>query len=219
MKHLNAPMSGSQANTTASKNRFGQYFRSRAIPTNPNTPAQQTARNNFTAASKAWAGLTDAQRLAWKNFADSHPRVNSLGTSTNLTGAQMYNAVNSLNLTAGIAQQPEPPDGSVIAPPDFSLTDATHAALSGKVHTAIPVANTILIWSSPPASAGRAFNGDSRLVKILVGTNAADQIVLTAAQLTTKFGTLVAGQKYFFSVQVLHAGNLSAFTSLAVVLG
>jgi hypothetical protein len=218
MKYLGAPQSGSQANTTASRNRFGQYYRNRAMPTQPRTTAQLDVRNNLTAASKAWASLSDAQRAAWSAWADAHPVTDALGSSISLTGHQAYISVNTLNLLTGQAAQTAPPDGSVTPQPDFSLTVTTAAGLSGQIATAVPATGYIIVFASPPLSQGRSFNGDFRVVNTVQGSAAPNQVVLTAALLTAKWGTLVAGQKFFFACQVIDGGNLSATTSLAQVL-
>src|SRR5206468_836067 len=95
MKILDVPQSGSQAGTTSSRNRYGQYRRSRATPVNVNSTAQQAARNRLSAESEAWRGLTDIQREAWNSFADEHPQTDSLGQVVTLTGHQMFVGVNS----------------------------------------------------------------------------------------------------------------------------
>ena len=218
MKILDVPQSGSQAVTTSSRNRFGQYRRTRAMPTQPRTAAQMAVRNNLVENSKAWGGLTDEQRAAWTSYAGDHPRVDSLGQTQTLTGHMMYVAVNGLILASGGTVIAEPPTGAAIATPDFSLTATTAAGLSGKVATAIPVAAKIIVSCSPPMSAGRSFNGNFRIVKALSGTNAADQVVITAADVAAKFGALVAGKKLFLSVEVVNAGNVSSKASIAAVL-
>jgi hypothetical protein len=91
MKYLGAPQSGSQANTTASHNRAGQYYRNRRTPTQPvGTGRRAIARANFGASSSAWASLSSAAQAAWIAFAASHPITDALGQSITLTGHQMF---------------------------------------------------------------------------------------------------------------------------------
>lgn len=218
MKKIDVPQSGSQANTTASRNRFGQYNRTRSIPTQPRTAAQVNVRANFTAATKEWANLTDEQRQAWDTYANSKPRVDSLGQSSTLTGHQMYVAVNALNLTCEIEQQSAVPNGDVIPQPDPAVTVATFAGLSVKLVTAVPATRTIVVYASPPMSAGQTFNGDFRIVNIVDGSAAANQEVCGAADLSAKYGTLSENMKFMFSVMVLEGGNLSAPAKISTKL-
>jgi hypothetical protein len=218
MKKLDVPQSGSQADTTASRNRFGQYNRTRAMPTQPRTDAQLAVRSYLTNVSQAWRELTDAQRTAWSEYAAAHPRVDSLGSTIVLTGHQMFNGVNVLNMQAGIAIQNAVPDGTVLTALNPTVDDGTAAGLSVTVSDSVPVTDTIIVFASPPQSAGRSFIGDLRVVASLVGTATADQEVLTAADLTTKYGTLAAGQKFAVSIKRIRDGNVSPSAALAFVL-
>ena len=218
MKKLDVPQSGSQASTTASRNRFGQYNRTRAMPTQPRTEAQTAVRANLSEVSRAWGHLSDADRSAWNGYAAAHPRTDSLGQTIVLTGHMMYVAVNVLNLQAGIAIQNAVPNGEVVHSITIDVDNEDADSLSILSVNAVPLASKILCYASPPTSQGRAFNGDYRLVKTLAGTNAAAQPILTAADLSAKFGTLAANQKFFLSFQVLHGGNTSTESSVTVVL-
>lgn len=104
MKILTAPQSGSQAGTTASRNRFGQYLRTRAQPVQPRTPKQTFVRASFTIGSSGWRLLSDAQHDAWNVYASQIVRSDSLGQSYQPTGAELY-------------------VGSVVASQDFTITD------------------------------------------------------------------------------------------------
>lgn len=218
MKKLDVPQSGSQAGTTASRNRYGQYNRTRAMPTQPRSAAQVQVRAWLAAVSQAWGSLTDAQRAAWNAFATAHPITDSLGQTIALTGHAMFVSRNVTMLQAGYAIQNAVPDGTSIDAPDVNVGTGTAAGLSLRVTVAVPVDTTIVAYASPPLSAGRAFNGDFRVVNVAVGTNAANQVILTADQLTTKYGTLSAGQKYFVQAVLVKEGNISAPGVLSLVL-
>lgn len=217
MKFLGEPKSGSQAGTTASRNRFGQYYRNRRAPVQPRTAAQLAVRDYLTTNSKGWGSLTDAQRAAWSAYASAHPTVDSLGSSITLTGAQTYVGVNSLNQTAGAAIQAAPPSGAATSTPTATVNVGTAAGLDVEFDN--PDAGTVdmIIESSPPLSPGVNFNGDFRVVAIdNVATG--DSTDLTAALLTAKFGTLVAGQKFIFRARSVAGGNRSGYVTISVVL-
>lgn len=54
-----------------SRNKAGQYIRSYAVPTNPNTVAQDRARARFGGASGTYHSMSAAQKAAWGVFAES----------------------------------------------------------------------------------------------------------------------------------------------------
>src|SRR5437773_235439 len=114
MKLLDVPASGSLRGDTHSRNRFGQYVRTRAIPVNPNTSAQGAARARLALNSAAWRSLTAAQRAAWSDLGLSMSRTDSLGQTINLTGIQSYCSVNGERLTAGDAVVSDAP--AVVTP-------------------------------------------------------------------------------------------------------
>jgi len=65
MKYFGNPQSGSYAQMTASRNRFGQYFRTRAVPVNPATPQQLVQRARLSTNAAGWRDLTDGERAGW----------------------------------------------------------------------------------------------------------------------------------------------------------
>ena len=102
--------SGSVNGLTFSHNKGGQYTRGRAIPTNPNTPAQLAARNAMAQVVDAWTNvLTQAQRDAWSVYATNTPVINRLGDSVTLSGQQMYIRSNSARVRAGVGRRDDGP--------------------------------------------------------------------------------------------------------------
>jgi len=82
--------SGKQGSTVASHNRNGPYLRNRAIPVNPNTTTQQNNRNNFSAATKAWAALSSTNKAAWTAAALNVNLFDRLGRAYTPTGHQYF---------------------------------------------------------------------------------------------------------------------------------
>lgn len=112
-------LSGSLGGTTASRNKGGQYFRVRAIPTNPSTTAQLQRRADFATVSTDWQNLTSANRAAWDEWARQNPITNALGASIKKSGHQSFVGLNSRILLASGTQILVPP---VVARPDGFLT-------------------------------------------------------------------------------------------------
>jgi hypothetical protein len=217
MKVLTIPQSGSLAGQTASRNRYGQYLRSRAIPVNPNTAAQGEVRARLAANSAAWRSLTSAQRAGWNDLAASMVRTDSLGQANPLQGNQTYISVNNNRVLCGLAPVGDAP---AVATPVALLTATVTltAAAFSVAYTATPLsaATYLVAYASPQRSAGRSYESDYR--KIIVSTAAqATPLVLTAAY-TAKFGLPVLGNKVFLSLVTVTLGFQSGpFNTFAIV--
>ncbi len=92
-------LSGSIGSTTASRNKFGQYFRSKVIPVNPNTTRQQAVRTRFATLVARWNDtLTEAQRIAWNLWAQNTTIQGKDGNPINVTGQNAYIRFNTARL-------------------------------------------------------------------------------------------------------------------------
>jgi hypothetical protein len=208
MKMLDVPQSGSIAGTTSSRNRFGQYKRTRAVPVNPRTTYQGAVRARLAANSAGWRALTDAQRAGWSDLGGSIQRTDKLGQTYALDGQQAYIMVNNNNLAAGNAIVSDAP--AVVAPSGVTTATitATSAALS-VAYTATPLGTgaRLFVYASPQRSAGRTYEGDLRLIHVSAAAAASPANILAAY--TARFGVPVTGNKIFFSLQVYKGGFLS----------
>lgn len=172
MKYLGDPSSGSQAGTTASRNRFGQYKRTRAIPVQPRTPKQTNTRAQFTTASSRWRSLSDPQRTAWNDYAAQISYNDSLGSPYNPTGAALFVASSVANQSVGTVEDApvnlpqyflilagvtyvDPAPGPEAFTIDIGVTDTSNSLLietSGPVSPGITSAAAIRSWRSLPDS-------------------------------------------------------------------
>lgn len=117
-------LSGSLAGITASHNRGGPYFRSRAIPVNPNTTFQQTVRGNMAQLANLWLNtLTEAQRDAWDEYALNVLIPNAIGEPRNVGGLGMYQRSNTPRLQASLPRVDA-------APTIFNLGDFTNPTIA-----------------------------------------------------------------------------------------
>lgn len=199
MKVLTAPQSGSQAGTTASRNRFGQYLRSRAIPVNPGSSAQGLVRARMSANSAAWRALTGAQRAGWADLGLSMVRTDSLGQSYTLQGNQAYASVNNIRLLCSLAVVSDAP--ALVTPPVITTATITLTAASLSIAytpTPMPAATYLIVYASPQRSAGRSYESDFRFVKLGAAAAASPLVALT--EYTAKFGVPVVGNRIFFSL-------------------
>ena len=217
MKILDVPQSGSVGGRTSSRNRSGQYVRTRAMPTQPRTSSQINARARLTTCAAAWRGLTASQMASWAAFATSFTVVNSLGTSINLTGTQCFVKVNCVNLLLSRAIVLVPPAlpsfvactvtalAVVSGTPAYTLTGVTCAA--GTTH---------MYFASPATSPGVTFNGKYSYI----GGNATYTAGTFAGETmyAAKFGVPIAGKKYFLKVVQEQLGmqdNGTVFTAIS----
>jgi hypothetical protein len=216
MKILDVPQSGSIAGQTSSRNRFGQYRRTRAIPVNVNSPAQQAVRNVLSACSIAWQALTQVQRDAWTSWALAHPRVDSLGQTIILTGLQACIGVNVALATAGLATVAAPPSEDEVPPIELEVAQTT--AASFEVQSVAALDGVAVFETSPPLSKGVQFNADFRVVAV-DATVAVGGVIATKALMEAKWGTLVLGQKFFIRAwQIFDDGSRSAYSSTTVII-
>lgn len=217
MKYLGVPSSGSQAGTTASRNRFGQYFRTRAMPVQPRTTSQLNQRARMAANASAWRALTSAQRAGWASLGLMMTRTDSLGQSYTLNGFAAYCSVNNNKLAAGDAAVSDAP--AIVTPGDLTNATITLTAVAFSIaYTATPLAAGVrlFIFASPQRSAGVNFNGDYRLISVTAAAAASPANILAAY--TAKFGVPVVGNLIFNSL-ILYKGGFqgSPFNNAQVV--
>lgn len=221
MKKLDVPQSGSQADTTASRNRFGQYNRTRAMPTQPRTDAQVAVRGQLTDASQAWRELTDLERTNWNAFAATRPLADSLGQTIFLTGHQSFVSFWISMWQAGLTT---PPDVPVEAPPVVPFIDEiactnsiTTMTLQIMGLTGIAVGQPVAVFCSPPVSPGVTFNGDYRFIQ--TKTALTTGFIDVGAAYAAKFGIPPVGRKIFVRcVFVTAEGGASGPAERAVIV-
>lgn len=208
MKILIEPRSGSYQGITSSRNRFGQYVRTRATPVNPRSTAQVTVRTRQSVNAAAWRALTDGQRAGWNDLGLQMVRTDSLGQSYSLTGFQAYCSVNNVLAQAGSALVSAAPALAVptgLATVTLTLTSAAFSY----AYTATPLATGVklVIRASPQRSAGRNFESDFRVITVTAAAAASPANILTAY--TAKFGAPITGMKIF----TLGSTSLGGFES------
>lgn len=217
MKFLGNPSSGSEANLTYSRNRFGQYTRSRATPVNPNSTKQGAVRARMAENAAAWRGLTDLLRAGWTSLGGMMTRTDALGQSYTLTGFQAYCSVNNNNLAVGNAVVSAAP--ALLTPTALdTVTPTATAATFSVAFTPTPPAagRRVIVYCSPQRSAGRSFEGDLRLVFVSAAAAASPANIFSAYQ--TRFGVPVVGNKVFVTCAVYDSGFLSGPNTTSVVV-
>ena len=208
MKFLGDPRSGSYQGITSSRNRFGQYVRTRAIPVNPASTFQGTVRNRLALNAAAWRELTAIQRSGWTSLGLSMTRTDSLGQTYTPTGFQAYCSVNNNNLAAGNAVSSDAP--ALITPSGLVTATITLTSAAFSIaYTTTPLGAGIRLFTfaSPHRSAGRNFEADYRLIAVSAAAAASPADIFAAYQ--ARLGTPVVDNKVFLSLQLYQGGFLS----------
>ena len=185
------------------RNRGGLYLRTKVTPVNPQTVAQQAARNNLTSFSQGWRSLTEAQRDSWNAAVGNFATTDIFGDLRNPSGINLYNRLN-INITNGGGAPITTPPVPTGAPAVDSVVLAANA--TGGTYTVtftpdpIPADTAMIVESTAALSPGISnASAEYRIVATFAaGTTGAQDIA--AAQIA-KFGALIAGQKYFVRVK------------------
>lgn len=219
MKVLDVPASGSLRGDTHSRNRYGQYVRTRAIPVNPASSFQGTARARLADAAAQYRELSDQQRAGWESLGLMMTRTDSLGQQYTLTGAQAFVSVNSLKAAAGDALVDDAP--ALVTPEalltaTITLEDTPTFSVAYTV-TPLPANTRLFLFASPQRSAGRNYESDYRLVAVTAAAAASPHNL--AAAYEARFGDLALGNRVFLSLQLYRGGFLGGplYTSAVVV--
>jgi hypothetical protein len=92
-----------------------------ASPNQPGTLKQANAKARLTTTTRAWAGLSSAERAQWTTYADNHTESDWTGNQKRLTGHNMFCRINTRILLAG---------GSAIDTPSAAAAPGLPAGLT-----------------------------------------------------------------------------------------
>lgn len=205
--------SGRVGGTIFSHNRGGQYVRNGTIPVTVTSDPAQNAKAILAEASAEWRGLTDAQRNAWTNWAQTHQIFNRIGSLITLSGQQAYVQLNARLKHAG---------ASVISEPPIAASPVGPGALTGTYD--IGMGNFQIAWTRTPLGASESLytnvavvdsagiNFVRNLLKLVdISAVAATSPLDLQTEIEARFGALQVGHKvvYFCSVLDQNTGLIS----------
>lgn len=182
-------------------------MKQKGIPTNPKSSFQASVRGIFTTVSKRWGKITDAQRKAWNEQADSTTvaaKKKTFGVSQKLSGKALFQEVNQNLSLCGEAITDAPPAVGVAN--TVEITDVEIDTSAGSITLIFSVGtdqDTLFIISCTGVlSAGTTYKkGKFKKIygdKVAAG---AGQISLTA-EYTARFGAIPAsGSNVSFEVR------------------
>ena len=199
-KRICDPTSGKIGNQVYQGGRNGQVVRTRAIPINPRSSAQRQARAYLTTESRAWDGLTDAQRLAWTNAAKEVQSKSRLGMSGTLTGNQLFVKINTSLLTIGgdaVTAPPAVPSWEALPITALTITNVSNVVAIKLTTTGAP-ADGSMLRGAAPCNPGIARCPDVAYLGTL-DSPVSNAITITAAY-TARYGVPAVGKRVFVTV-------------------
>ena len=102
-------MSGSAKGVTAAKTMGRKYIRNKGYGGGVRTAIQAAVKSVFKQLSQSWKSLTNEQILAWTSLAQSQAGRSVLGTSSKITGSNLYMRLNYWIVTCGGDALANPP--------------------------------------------------------------------------------------------------------------
>jgi hypothetical protein len=212
------PTSGSIGKQTYGIGRNGQFVRARVIPANPDSADQQRAREILTTQSRAWDGISDAQRTAWSVAASGYNSKARLGMSGALTGNQYFVQINATLTLMGEDAVLDPP--AYEAPPPNTTTTLTITNPAGAVAITLGEPDTVddatQLWCSKPCKPG--VQRVPELFFLAAEPAAAAGKSNITLLVTTKFGVLTVGDRIFVGTRTTAGGFLGKMATFTAVV-
>lgn len=206
---------GKSGGNVMSRNKSGNYVKTRVTPINPQTIISQPRRGYYSYLTQTWKTLSAANIVLWNAATVNYPRLDRIGNTYYPSGFNLYLELN-LNVYdvggAYLAAPPVkaiPPALPVITPvitlgPPFTLT-LNYASL-------LPVSTDIFqVFASPALSPGRStVTSQYRVVTTITNTGQAANNI--GAAYLTRFPIPYIGSRIF-----IKAVNTSTAGSQGVV--
>lgn len=205
---------------TYSKNRFGPYVRARTAPVQPRTALQLARRDLLTQLSADYRTLTDPQRDGWNALGLEIVRTDSLGSTYNPTGLQVFVGVNLVRSTFDESAVLDAP--ALDTPPPVGILAAV-ATEGGTVQVSGPdldPAADYMVYGTATRSAGRTFvtgidqtglirGGEWKLLFVGSPSSGSPRVFTLSALYTGRFGALTSkvGTRVCFAVVPVSANR------------
>lgn len=204
-----------------SKNRGGAYMRTKVTPVNPNTSAQQTARNLVGNLSQAWRTLTDEQRASWNAAVQDFAKTDIFGDVRNPTGFNLYVKLNANLDNIGEAALSVAPSATEVANVIPSAIVLNNTGSVGTIAFAptVPAGMTVIVRATPSLSSGINFvKSEFRIITTMPATTTTGFDFWAAY--VAKFGAPITGQKVFVSLEtvVIASGQKSVPSQVSTIV-
>ena len=193
-------MSGSAKGVTAAKVRGRKYIRNRGYGGAVRTAAQAAVKSVFKQLSQSWRNLTNAQILAWNALAQTQAGKSVLGTSSKISGANLYSRLNYWIVACGGSALTTPPTLVGVETPGACTIVCTASAFTFKLD-AVPadVTNLKLVIEATEGQSNGVSRAYSKAAQIKMVSSPSTSAVDIKSDYEAKNGVLGAGApKVFF---------------------
>lgn len=218
---------GKLGGQVASKNRAGAYVRTKVTPVNPNTSYQSVVRQRLSSLSKEWNALTENQRLAWNEAANSGQwnKNDIFGDARRPTGKNLFTGINLVSLETTntlLTQVPRKANFS-----QYTVSGAT-IVTDGTVTITADVAETPIIgtrWQvegTVAVSPGRYYL--KNLFRFLTATNVVSEGTANLSvghEYAIRFGelqTIDEGKRVGLRVRQVLDGQVTPWVSVSAIV-
>ena len=197
--------------SVAAKNRYGQYFRNKITPVNPQTDHQMAVRGQFGALSSQWRTLSQLQRDSWKTAGEDSPETNIFGDTITLQPNVFFIKRNMLLTTAGLPIIETAVQTKEIEYQSISLRALTPTSIAIDLeHARFNIgADKMVVYATKPMSAGREFlKNDYRVIGVLDESDFTDGVDYQVAEIIdlyeARFGTPIVGSRIGIAVKCVN---------------
>jgi hypothetical protein len=183
----------------ASKNRAGNYFRTKVTPINRRSTYQTGVRSRLATISSGFKALGAAVITAWNSAVSDWQHSNIFGKKVHPSGAQLYQKLNNnLSLVSASAITTPPLPGAVGNLGTVSIAAAKATPALTVTYSTVPVTGeTCAVYATTGISAGRSFvKSEYRFIGTIAHGDASPKDCL--AMYTAKFGSIPAAGKQIF---------------------
>lgn len=178
--------SGKLGPAVASRNKGGQYLRSRVVPSGATpTPQQEVIRNAVRSVAPSWSSLSQSNRDAWNVYGQNVPTTDVLGDTIQLSGQNWFIGCNTLRTQLVQEQVIKGPTTFDRGGVDFTGTTVLLGATTGTLTLGTPVedfdlvaGDVIAVYGGRDYGVGRSkYFGSFQLATIVSGTESGTDFV------------------------------------------
>lgn len=217
---------GKLGGQVASKNRSGAYVRTKVTPVNPNTSYQSVVRQRLASLSREWGNLTEPQRLAWNESANSGQwnKNDIFGDARRPTGKNLFTSINLVSLETTntlLLQVPRKANFAQFSVANVAITIGDDIVMDVNVAEAPTLGTRWQIEATVAVSPGRYYL--KNLYRSLTSTNAVTEGTATIAledAYNNRFGALVAddeGKRIGFRARQVLDGQVTPWVNISAI--
>ena len=199
---LMGQLSGKVGNVVFSHNRFGSYVRALVKPTQSQSDPSLIQRGVFATISQGWRLQTDADKLAWKEWAQNNQITDRVGQKQALDGHAAYCMLNQRLFAAGQSLLTVPPlVGAPYNPGAIFMYDIGAGNMQLTPVEALQSGEIWVLFGAVVSSSG--INYAKNRVRLFARlTTTGTTPVSFQTELQARFGTLTADQKVLLQYAV-----------------